>query len=186
MERRFFMNYPVSDKLHQGFLSRYLQPEIPDRSDIVIALEHGLLPHRTFGDVDVIDIASDPFHRQDVYAGGDYGASIYAALIRAVCDSNATLQKITKIGSTISSSEKRTVSEHLARYESIHDQKFSEWRQKARQSYESGRLDNWSVGYVLNKHATENSIWVNGTASSWETLLRTFEMTRSGSVLWKP
>ncbi len=30
MERRFFMNYPVSDKLHQGFLSRYLQPEIPD------------------------------------------------------------------------------------------------------------------------------------------------------------
>jgi len=187
MERRFFMNYPVSDKLHLGFLSRYLQPQIPDQTDLVIALEHGLLPHQTFGEVDVIDITSDPFHRQDVYAGGDYGASLFPALIRAVCDSSATLQKITKMGATmLGSIERSTITERLAKCENEHDRKFSEWRKKAQQSYESGKLDNWSVGFVLNKHATDNSVWVNGAASSWETLLRSFEMTRPGSYFGNP
>ena len=133
MERRFFMNYPVSDQMHLGFVSRYLEPEIPAQSDLVIALEFGLLPHQTFkNEVDVIDITSDPFHRQDVYAGGDYGASLVPAKIRAVCDSNATLQKIIRVASSrLRGSEKKIIEERLAKYKNEHDRIFAAWRQKA-------------------------------------------------------
>ncbi len=189
MERRFFMNYPVSDQLHLGFVSRYLQPEIPTRTDLVVALELGLLPHQTFKnhEVDVIDMTSDPFHRQDVYAGGDYGASLVPAKIRAVCDSNETLQKIIRVASSkLLSPEKKMIEERVARYKIEHDRIFTTWRQKALLSYESNKLDDWSVGYVLNKQITDDSIWVNGAASSWETLLRTVTFTRPGAYFGNP
>jgi len=190
IERRFFMNYPVSDELHLGFVSRYLDPEIPAQTDLVIALELGLLPHQTFKShrvIDVVDITSDPFHRQDVYAGGDYGASLVPAKIRAVCDSNATLQKIMRVASSkLHNSDKQMIEERLAKYKDEHKQVFAPWRQKALQSYESNKLDDWSVGYVLNKHITGNTIWVNGAASSWETLLKIVDLTRPGAYFGNP
>lgn len=181
MERRFFMNYPVSDELHLGFLSRYQDPEIPDRTDLIIALELGLLPHQNLKHIDLIDLASDPFHRQDVYAGGDYGASLVPAEIRAVCDSGPTLQKILKCARDSLGPEKQRIAERLARFRDEHENKFVEWQAKSAKAYKSNKLDDWSVGYVLNKHLRDNSIWVNGAASSWETLLKTFHVDRPGS-----
>jgi len=181
MERRFFMSYPVSDKLHLGFLTRYHDPEIPDKTDLIIALELGLLPHQNLKDIDLIDLASDPFHRQDVYAGGDYGASLVPAQIRAVCDSGPTLQKILKYARDLRGAEKQKIVERLARLGEEHKRKFAAWQEKASQSYKSNKLDDWSVGFVLNKHLKDNSIWVSGAASSWETLLKTFRVDRPGS-----
>lgn len=179
MERRFFMNYPVSDSLHLGFLTRYQDPEIPERTDLLIALELGLLPNQNFKNVDLVDIASDPFHRQDVYAGGDYGASLVPATIRAVCDSHATLQKILK--RVHGAEKKEKINERLAKFSEEHEAKFVTWRRKAVKSYESNKLDDWSVGFVLDKHLKDEAIWVNGAASSWETLLKSFRVARPGS-----
>jgi acetolactate synthase I/II/III large subunit len=181
MERRFFMNYPVSDKLHLGFLSRYMDPEIPDEGDLILALELGLLPHQNLKGIDLIDLASDPFHRQDVYAGGDYGASLVPAKIRAVCDSSATLLKVMKYAGDLLLREKGRIEERVARLEEEHARKFAVWRAKAERSYKSNKLDDWSVGFVLDKHLRDNSLWVNGAASSWETLLKTFAVDRPGS-----
>jgi acetolactate synthase-1/2/3 large subunit len=188
MERRFFMSYPISDRLHQGFLSRYTEPEIPSQTDLVVALEMGLLAHQTFrGQVDVIDITSDPLHRQDVYAGGDYGASLVPATIRAVCDSNPTLRKLIRAGSSrLSGSQKERIHERLAKLGESHDEMIQKWRKKAKQSYEVGKLDNWSIGYVLNKQITDDVSWVNAAASSWETLLKTVEINRPGSYFGNP
>lgn len=179
MERRFFMNYPITDRFHLGFLTRYQDPEIPEKTDLIIALELGLLPHQNFKSVDLIDITSDPLHRQDVYAGGDYGASLVPAKIRAVCDSKATLQKILKHAQKLR--EKKAISERLEKYAESHDRKVGEWRKRALDSFDSEKLDNWSVGYLLNKHLRSNAIWTNGVASSWEALLKTFEVDRPGS-----
>lgn len=188
LERRFFMNYPVSDRLHLGFLSRYLEPDIPVSTDLVILLEHGLLPHQTLrNEADLIDFTSDPLHRQDVYAGGDYGASLVPAKIRAVCDSGATLQKI--IGAATSrlhGPEKRRIEEKLASLKAEHDRLFQLWKERALRSYESGKLDDWSVGYVLNKQITNDATWVNGAATSWEALLKTVEISKPGTYFGNP
>jgi acetolactate synthase I/II/III large subunit len=188
MERRFFMNYPISDKMHLGFLSRYRDPEIPHKTDLVMALELGLLAHQLFRDhPDVIDITSDPYHRQDVYAGGDYGASLVPAKIRAICDSNATLRKIIQVATErLHGSEKEKITDRLQKVKGKHDQLLQEWRRKAARSYASGKLDDWAIGYVLNKQITEDTIWVNGAASSWETLLKSVELTRPGSYFGNP
>ncbi len=188
MERRFFMNYPVSDRLHLGFLSRYLKPEIPGQTDLVIALEHGLLPQQTFKhEVDVIDITSDPLHRQDVYAGGDYGASLVPAKIRAICDSHATLEKIIHVAtSKLSGFEKEKIQDRIASLKNEHDRLSQDWKHKAKQSYESGKLDHWAIGYILNKQITEETIWVNAVAHSWEALLRTVEVNRPGTYFGNP
>lgn len=187
MERRFFMNYPVSDRLHLGFLSRYLEPDIPISTDLVILFEHGLLPHQTLHKGDLIDFTSDPLHRQDVYAGGDYGSSLTPAKIRAVCDSGATLQKIIRtVTSKLLGPEKKRIEERLASLKAEHTRLFQSWREKALRSYESGYLDNWSVGYVLNKQITDDTTWVNGAATSWETLLKTVEVSKPGGYFGNP
>ena len=188
MERRFFLNYPISDSLHQGFLSRYRDPEIPRNTDLVIALEFGLLAHQMFrDDPEVIDITSDPVHRQDVYAGGDYGASLVPAKIRAICDSGPTLRKITTAAAgKLRGAEKAKIVDRLFRLKDKHDQQLQDWRQKSLHSYEAGKLDDWGIGYVLNKHFTKDTIWVNGAASSWETLLRAVELSQPGTYFGNP
>ncbi len=188
MERRFFMNYPLTDGLHQGFLSRYRDPEIPPKTDLVITLEMGLLAHQTFRDnPDIIDITSDPLHRQDVYAGGDYGASLVPAKIRAICDSAPTLRKLAKVASEkLNSAERGKITDRLQRLKEHHDLMLQEWRRKGLQGYESGKLTDWAIGYVLNKHFSSDTVWVNGAASSWETLLRTVELAQPGTYFGNP
>jgi acetolactate synthase I/II/III large subunit len=188
LERRFFMNYPATDPLHLGFLSRYRDPEIPPSADLIMALEFGLLAHQSFkNEPEVIDLTSDPLHRQDVYAGGDYGASLVPAKIRAICDSNATLQKLVRVAvSRVRSTEKQKIEDRLQRLKEEHDRLFSEWKQNARRSYETGKLNDWAIGYVLNKQINDDTIWVNAAASSWEPLLKTVVVTTPGAYFGNP
>lgn len=188
MERRFFMNYPATDRLHLGFVSRYVEPEISSERDLILSIEMGLLPHQTFrGVADVIDISSDSLHRQDVYAGGDYGASLVHAKIRAVCDSGVTLRKIVRAGRLrLDNSDKGRIEERSRRVGEEHDRLLRLWRQNALQSYKSGKLDDWSIGYVLNKQIINDTLWVNAAASSWMTLLRSIEVKTPGTYFGNP
>lgn len=187
-ERRFFLNCPISDPMHVGFLSRYDSPEVLSSTDLVLALEIGLLPHQTFGnDVDVVDIASDPLHRQDVYAGGDYGSSLFPAIVRAACDVGPTLERLIEIGKEVmTNSDKEKIRSRTVRIAKLHDKMLSKWRETAARSYNRGILNDWSIGYVLNKHWSPEMSWVNGAASSWEVLLRTIELSRPGTYFSNP
>ncbi|MBI3024007.1 MAG: hypothetical protein HYY68_09850 [Thaumarchaeota archaeon] len=189
-ERRFFMNYPTVDSLHLGFVSRYTPPQLSRATDLAIALETGLLPHQGFGKkIDAIDLASDPFHRQDVYAGGDYGSSLFPALARAACDVGQTLNRIVKMGrGRLTSTDSARIRDRAETIAQTHEEIISEWRESARRSYESGKLDDFSIGYVINKHYSRSPSlrWVNGAASSWETLLKTVEVDRPGSYFGNP
>jgi hypothetical protein len=77
----------------------------------VLTLELGLLSHQRFErDVDVIDMNSDPKHRQEVYAGRDYGSTtLFPVLVRASCDVALTLKKIAKIGKNTLTSQRTSL-----------------------------------------------------------------------------
>lgn len=189
-ERRFFMNYPTNDQLHLGFVHRYKPPEARKNSDLVIALEFGLLPHQNFGELDAIDLNSDPLHRQDVYSGGDYGASLFPCLIRASCNISKTL---TKIGSNaekrIHFNERRQIRDRIQAVTSEHNNLIRQWSDKAESSFEKERLDDWSIGFLINRHLRKTRsqfTWVNGTASSYDALLRTVEATLPGTYFGNP
>jgi thiamine pyrophosphate-dependent acetolactate synthase large subunit-like protein len=190
-ERRFFMNYPTKDPLHLGFVHRYDAPKPIASSDLVIALEIGLLPHQSFGEeIDAIDLNSDPMHRQDVYAGGDYGSSLFPAKVRAACDITPTLDKISKEASrSIGAEEERKIKQRFELLTEEHNSIFREWHEKARSSFESERLDNWGAGYVINKHFSKHEgefSWVNGAASSFEVLLQTVDVNQAGAYFGNP
>jgi thiamine pyrophosphate-dependent acetolactate synthase large subunit-like protein len=190
-DRRVFMNYPMTDPLHQGFVGLHAQPmNLIESADLAISLEVGLLPHQEFDSrVDVIDIVSDPMHCQDVNNGGDYGSSLFPAKIRTISDVKPTLDKLIRIGLSklTTTKDKEVINERISSLSEAHTHLFAEWKKKSRNSFESEKFDPWSVGYLLN-HALskEEYTWVNGTNTAREALLKALELSKPGSYFSNP
>ncbi|MDA4129193.1 MAG: thiamine pyrophosphate-binding protein [Thaumarchaeota archaeon] len=192
IERRYFMSYPVTDPLHVNFFYIRKPPtlnQLLKKGDLAILLETGLSANQKLPEgLDVIDLSSDPLHRQDLPLGGDDGSMMFPALLRVACDLGPTLTKLTNIIETRSTSETRKrVSERIVELTENHAKQMTQRREKAKESFASGKLDSWSIGYVINKHLTESMIWVNGTPIlTYTPMIETVEITRPGSYFGNP
>jgi acetolactate synthase I/II/III large subunit len=188
IDLRTFMNYPTNDPLHAGFTKPTKPPKVGPAIDLVVTLEVGMLPNNKFPEkTDVIDLTSDPLHRQDVQGGGDYGSTLISAGIRSVCDVGPTLEKITKSASSkLESKEKERISNRIQRAASEHDEFFEKAMNQAQKSYDSGKLDSHSVGKILNDHWSSSFIWVDGTWTPRMDLLSLVQTTKPGTYFSNP
>ena len=180
-ETRLFVSYPSTDSLHVGFFDMWYASEVVSSTDLIIAIESGLLPNLRFK-APLIDLFSDPFHRQDVVSGGDYGSSLSPSIVRAICDSKPTLDRLVEIGKEIMTSKDReSVSDRIARFTDTHNKNVDEWQKRAKNSYESGHLDGWSVGYLINNHWDDDLRLVDGTQSFNEPMIKTIQLDKPGT-----
>ena len=187
VDYRSFMNFPITDPLHVGFSKMTMPPKLLDGVDLAIALEAGLLPHQRFGEIDAIDLAGDPAHRQDVPGGGEYGSTLFPALIRGVCDVGATLDLISSAASRMMTQKDREViQERIERVSNENKRIFEKAKSEAEGYYKSGKLNSSSVGYVLNKNWPRNGIWVDGSITPRDNLLELVELTEGGTYFSNP
>jgi thiamine pyrophosphate-dependent acetolactate synthase large subunit-like protein len=155
--------------------------------DLAVALELGLLPHQRFGEADAIDLTSDLLHKQDVPGGGEYGSTLFPAVVRGECDVGPTLDLISKLANErMGQREKEIVRERTQRATEEHNRIFSEAKEKVQRSYDRGKLDAASVGYVLNKNWPQNGIWVDGSITPRDTLLELVELNQAGTYYSNP
>ncbi len=184
---RSFLNYPITDPLHVGFAKLTYPPRLMQGIDLAVALEVGLLPHQRFGEVDAIDLTSDLLHRQDVPGGGEYGSTLFPAVVRAECDVGPTLDMICRVANEkMTSKEKEVVQQRTETAAREHHRLFDEAKEKAQHSYDSGKLDASSVGYILNKKWPQNGIWVDGSITPRNTLLELVELNQAGTYFSNP
>ncbi len=184
---RSFMNFPITDSLHAGFTKITFSPRMMKNVDLAIALELGLLPHEGFGEAEAIDLTSDPFHRQDVPGGGEYGSTLFPALIRGVCDVGPTLDLICSFANEkITSKEKEIVQERAEKITEEHVKIFEEAKKNAKDSYDKGKLDPSSVGFILNKKWPSNGIWADGSITPRDKLLELIELNQPGTYFSNP
>ncbi len=187
-DRRVFLNYPMTDKMHLGFAPPLALPELDKACDTMVLLEFGLLPDLRFGEnVKVVELYSDPRRLQDVNGGGDYGGSVLPAYIRAECDATDTLTRLVQLAERRSKTgDKSHLAERRAIIQSKHEKTFNDWKVAARKSYDSERLDAYSAGFVLNANWTSDTVWVNGTISPRPALIRTVVLDTPGSYFSNP
>ncbi len=187
-ETRFFMNYPLSDPLHVGYVDSGSSPQLLPSTDLVLALEMGLLPNHGFkAGVSVVDITSDPMHRQDVIAGGDYGSSQFRAAVRAVGSPGLTLDRLVELGrKKMTAADRRKAEERVSRVRKVHRMVIRGWRKEARRNLRSGILNGWSVGYVMRKNWSRDLILVDGAQSEGEGLLKSTELDVPGTCFGNP
>lgn len=188
-EDRAFMNYPFDDPFYLEIAEGPKPPKMMDGTDLVLALEYGLLPHTTFGDeVQVVHVGTDPLFAHDVPAGGgDYGSTLVSAEKRLLCDSGPLLDMLVKIGEKrMSESDRAMVRERSERVKEEHEKTMKEWRTKATDHYSKGTLDGWSIGYALNRAWSESLIWVNGAITFSDGLCRTIGLNRPGTCFGNP
>ncbi len=188
VERRVFMSFPVDDPSHLDFVSRYTTPELPQGTDLAILLETGLLPHQKFDDrVSVVDLASDPYHRQDVYGGGDYGSSLFPASVRATCDIGPTVSELSRrLRMASEPRDRQQQSERRAKIEREHAVLTSGWAERALDSFTKGTLDGWSIGEALSRQWADGCTWVNGAISPSDGLIRSLRINRPSSYFGNP
>lgn len=187
-EKRVYMSYPAHDELFAGFIHVTGSPKLLDSTDLVVALEIGLLPIEDFGEgMDVIDLESDPMARQNVVGGGEYGSTLFPALIRANCDPGPALCKLARVAeSMLSGGEKAIILERLSRVKEYHDRLLKDWKARSERSYVEGVLDGWSIGHVMNKHWSREMVWVDGSISMREGLQRAIELDYPGTYFSNP
>ncbi len=195
---RTFMSFPINDILHVGFTKMTMPPKLLDGVDLVVALEAGLLPHQRFSssssnnsdsseDLDAIDLTADPVHRQDVPGGGEYGSTLFPAIIRSVCNVGPTLDAICNFASKkMTQTEKGMIQERKERAAKEHKRIFDAAKQEAEKSYKEGKLNPASVGHILNKKWPENGIWVDGSITPRNTLLELVELSQAGTYFSNP
>ena len=191
IDYRSFMNFPITDALHVGFARMTMPPKLLDGVDLVIALEVGLLPHQRFGVnnsiMDAIDLTGDPFHRQNVPGGGEYGSTLFPAIVRAVCSVGPTLEMICDFAAKkMSPAEKSAVRERIERVTKEHNRLFNRVKQEAESSYNREKLDASSIGLILNKKWPRNGIWVDGSITPREKLVELIELSNPGTYFSNP
>jgi acetolactate synthase I/II/III large subunit len=184
---RSFHNYPITDPLHVGFTTLTKPPRTMEGIDLAVALELGLLPHQRFGEADAIDLTSDLLHRQDVPGGGEYGSTLFPAVVRGECDVGPTLDLVVKLAEErMTSTEREIVADRVARATEEHNRIFDEAKRNSQKSYDSGKLDASSVGYVLNKAWPENGVWVDGEITTRDRVLELVELNKAGTYFANP
>jgi thiamine pyrophosphate-dependent acetolactate synthase large subunit-like protein len=187
-EKRVYMSFPVRDELFAGFIHTTESPKLLDSTDLVLALEIGMLPLEKFGEaMDVIDLESDPLGRQNVVGGGEYGSTLFPAIVRANCDSAPTLRKLAKVAeSMLSGSDRTVILERVSKAKEYHEKLLKDWKARSERSYEKQVLDGWSIGHVLNEHWSKEMIWVDGSISTREGLQKTIELDEPGTYFSNP
>ena len=187
-ERRVYMSFPVHDELFAGFIHTTKSPRLLDSTDLVLALEIGMLPLEKFGEaIDVIDLESDPMGRQNVVAGGEYGSTVFPAIIRANCDTAPTLCKLVKVAeSMLSGPERAIISERSAKAKEYNHKLLEDWKTTSKRAYEKDALDGWSIGHVMNEHWSKEMIWVDGSISMREGLQKAIELDEPGTYFSNP
>jgi thiamine pyrophosphate-dependent acetolactate synthase large subunit-like protein len=184
---RSFFNYPITDPLHVGFTTLTKPPRTMQDIDLAVALELGLLPHQRFGEADAIDLTSDLLHRQDVPGGGEYGSTLFPAVVRGECDVGPTLDLVVKLAEErMTSTEKEIVADRTALAAEEHNRIFNEAKSNAQKSYDSGKLNASSVGYVLNKAWPSNGVWVDGEITTRDRVLELVELNKAGTYFANP
>jgi thiamine pyrophosphate-dependent acetolactate synthase large subunit-like protein len=188
VERRVFMNYPMTDGLHLGFDTSYADPSLPDGTDFVLTIEMGLLPHYGFKKgVEVVEFRSDPLGRQDVDSGGDYGSSLYPATLRAVCDTEATVSRMIRmLRRGLTTSDESKIVERISKMQQEHRVMYDEWRKLGESACQKETLNGYSVGHVLNTLWRPNYVWVNGVMTYWTQLVRTIVLDQPASYFGNP
>jgi thiamine pyrophosphate-dependent acetolactate synthase large subunit-like protein len=191
------MNFPITDTLHVGFTKMTMPPKLLEGVDLVLALDAGLLPHQRFGvqgigeddlqDIDAIDLTSDPLHRQDVPGGGEYGSTIFPAIVRAVCDVGPTLDMICNFAAKkMTQSDKSKIQEREERATKEHSKVFDKAKKDAENDYKEGKLTPSSVGFALNSKWPKNGIWVDGSITPRDRLLELIELSDGGTYFSNP
>jgi thiamine pyrophosphate-dependent acetolactate synthase large subunit-like protein len=184
---RSFLNFPVTDSLHIGFTQLTKPPKMIEGVDLAVALELGLLPHWRFGEVDAIDLTSDLLHKQDVPGGGEYGSTLFPAVVRGECDVGPTLDLISKFANeNMTQKEKDVVQGRIERITQEHNRIFDEAKKNSKASYDKGKLDASSIGYVLNKKWPKNGIWVDGSITTRDRVLELVELNKAGTYFSNP
>jgi acetolactate synthase-1/2/3 large subunit len=187
VERRVFMNYPMGDAHHLGFASGMGFEGLPPDVDLLILLEAGLIPHIEPPVDQVIDISTDPVHRQDVYEGGDYGGAVDWSTLRAVCDTAPTLAKLTGIAERlIGPSDREAIGDRSAEIAQKHKEYYGHWWTHSQENYERGVLDGYSVGYALNRHWGDGLVWVNGAITPRDGLLKNIVLNEPQTYFSNP
>lgn len=188
LERRFFLNYPMSDPMHQGFVDRNKLPEVPVGVDLLLLVELGLTPNQAFSeDISVIDLESDPLFKQDVSQGGDYGSSYLNTEISAICDASETVSEICRIADEIlGEPDSSRISERKKGLSGSHRKLFSSLEEKSKSHFATGKLDIESIGHVLGLNLDANTIWVNGTSALQAKLVQYVSMDTPGSYFTNP
>ncbi|MEM0120541.1 MAG: thiamine pyrophosphate-binding protein [Thermoprotei archaeon] len=173
VERRVYLNYPMSDAHHLGFASGISFQGVPEDADMLIMVEAGVLPHMEPPVECVVDLCVDPIHTQDVYEGGDYGGGVDWSTIRIVADTAPTLSKLANLGEQhFNQHGKEVYEERSARLAEEHTRRYHKWWEESRAKFDSGVLDGYSVGYTLNKHWGRDIVWVNGAITPRDGLLK--------------
>jgi thiamine pyrophosphate-dependent acetolactate synthase large subunit-like protein len=109
------------------------------------------------------------------------------AIARIACDSGPTLDRLVEIGKQMMTTKDReSVIDRISRFAEVHNKNLNDWRTKARESYESGRLDGWSIGYTINRHWTDEMSLVDGTMSFNDQMIRTIELSNAGTYFGNP
>jgi thiamine pyrophosphate-dependent acetolactate synthase large subunit-like protein len=155
--------------------------------DLAVALELGLLPHWRFGEADAIDLTSDLLHKQDVPGGGEYGSTLFPAVVRGECDVGPTLDLVSKFAQeNMTTKEKDTVQERIDMVTGEHNRIFDEAKKNGKSSYDKGKLDASSIGYVLNRKWPQNGIWVDGSITTRDRVLELVELKKAGTFFSNP
>ena len=187
VERRVFMNYPMGDSHHLGFARGIGFDGVPEGVDMLIMVEAGVLPHQEPPVDDFVDISADPYHRQDVYEGGDYGGGVDWSTIRIVCDTAPTMAKLTKLAEDVlSTSEREQISDRSSKIASEHAQRYGKWWEESRERFERGVLDGYSIGYAMNKHWRGSIAWVNGAITPRDGLLKNIVLNEPQTYFGNP
>lgn len=187
-EKRFFMNFPLENPLHRGMLHRYSEPDLGDRSDFLLLLDIGLLPHQSFGNVArIIEISGSEFNRNYVYAGGDYGSALQNTIISGNFDSGPTLRKLHKLASDlIGSREREAIDDRTTRISEEHRRMITEIDAISERHCERGILSGYSVGRIMNSCWENDFTWINGTATFSDQLIKTLRVSEPGTYFGNP
>ncbi len=161
-ERRYFMSYPLGDKMHLGFTSRMKPPDF-NNDDLVLLFEFGILPgNRINENVDIIDFSTDFVRRRDIYSGGDYGSSNLFNSMDIICDLGPTLEAIMK-RMKLNNMDKKFIDERKKRIEERHNRLMEEIEESALDDLKNEKLTASTIGYIMNKYWKRGMALVNGS-----------------------
>lgn len=184
-ERRYFMSFPLRNRMHLGFIPRMYVPEIGN-DDLLLLFEFGILPGNQFPeDRDIIDFSTEFVRRRDIYSGGDYGSSNLFNSIDIECDLGPTLELLMK-KITIDSKASESIVNRREGIKEEHDKLMENIQKMAENDMESGKLTDNSIGLVLNKYWEDGMALVNGSIKSYNGINQQINLEEPGTFFSNP
>ncbi len=184
-ERRYFMSFPLQNRMHLGFVPRMYVPDTKN-DDLLLLFEFGILPGNAFPvDKDIIDFSTEFVRRRDIYSGGDYGSSNLFNSIDIECDLGPTLELIMK-KTEIAANEKEVIENRRASVIEKHEELMKNIENVATKDMEKNILTDNSIGYVLNEEWKEGMTLVNGSIKYYNGLNQQINLDKPGTFFSNP